>query len=508
MLQGFSFGFCLDFQGPRLNHRCTNLLSAGQNPVMVESKLFKEVSLGRMKGPFDLPPFSPSFNVSPIGLFPKKTPGDFRLIHHLSHPPMNSVNSFIPQALSTVQYASIADAISSIRRCGRGCFMAKSDVKSAFRLIPIHPVDYPLLGFSWKGKFYYDRCLPMGASSSCAIFEKVSTALEWVVRCQLPDCFVHHVLDDFIFISSNEDACRSGLRLFQTLCAYLGVPLAEEKTAGPTQVMTFLGIELDTLLMESRLPHDKLMSCQQIISCSLGKRSLLLRSLQSIIGVLNFACSVVVPGRAFLRRLIQLLVGKHHPRRHIRLSRGSKLDLQMWNSFLSHFNGKSFFLDYKWLASSSLKLYTDASGSHGYGAVFGRAWFYGEWPPCWKAYSIAFLELYPIVLAVETWAMNFSNRCILFFTDNEAIVSVINKQSAKDEKIMFLVRRLVLNCLKFNIVFQAKHIPGVTNTLADLLSRLKVEQFKDLTGNGMDPLPTPVAGPPAEMMWCEEETNY
>ncbi|CAH3131897.1 unnamed protein product [Pocillopora meandrina] len=60
--------------------------------------------------------------------------------------------------------------------------MAKTDVKSAFRIIPIQPADYSLLGtcLKWENLYYFDRTLPMGLTSSCAIFEAVSTALEWI----------------------------------------------------------------------------------------------------------------------------------------------------------------------------------------------------------------------------------------------------------------------------------------------------------------------------------------
>ena len=49
--------------------------------------------------------------------------------------------------------------------------MAKMDIEDGFRNIPVHPCDYHLLGFQWEGQFYYDKCLPLGASSSCKIFE-------------------------------------------------------------------------------------------------------------------------------------------------------------------------------------------------------------------------------------------------------------------------------------------------------------------------------------------------
>ena len=51
-------------------------------------------------------------------------------------------------------------------------FLAKVDIESAFRIIPVSPLDSPLLGFQWDGKYYMDAVLPMGCSSSCAIFEE------------------------------------------------------------------------------------------------------------------------------------------------------------------------------------------------------------------------------------------------------------------------------------------------------------------------------------------------
>ena len=66
-------------------------------------------------------------------------------------------------------------------------------------------------------------------------------------------------------------------------------------------------------------------------------------------------------------------------------------------------------------------------------------------------------------------------RSIVFFTDNEALVHVINKQSCKDKSLMFFVRKLVLICLNHNALFNAKRIPGTYNHLAHLLSRFQVQ---------------------------------
>ena len=75
------------------------------------------------------------------------------------------------------------------------------------------------------------------------------------------------------------------------------------------------------------------------------------------------------------------------------------------------------------------------------------------------------------------------NHCIVFFSDNHAVVDVINKQTSRESKVMVLVRRLVLNCLKYNILLKSKHIPGILNQECDLLSCLQVDKFKLLAGS-------------------------
>ena len=69
---------------------------------------------------------------------------------------------------------------------------------------------------------------------------------------------------------------------------------------------------------------------QDLISRFLRRRKVTLREIQSLTGLLNFACTVIVPGRAFLRRLIDLTMGILHPHFLIRLSREVKEDLKVW----------------------------------------------------------------------------------------------------------------------------------------------------------------------------------
>lgn len=495
LIDGFISGFHLQFQGKRGFQNCQNLKSALDDPNNVQKKIDKEIKLKRILGPFKEKPF-PHLKLSPLGLVPKKKPNEFRLIHHLSYPrnDSNSVNAGIPREYSTVHYATIDDAIARLKICGRGAFMAKTDIESAYRIVPVHPDDHELLGFSWDGQYYFDTCLPMGCSSACQIFETFSTALEWMALNKLGCSHVVHILDDFLFLEVSQTRASRALNKFLDACTTIGIPISDEKTIFPTQEIEFLGIVLDSTKFEARLPPDKQAKCTRLLHQFLLKEKCSLRELQSLIGLLNFACIVVPPGRPFLRRLINLTIGASQPYHHIRITSDVKEDLKMWLAFLESFNGRSFFLQDKFLSSDTLQLFTDAASTVGFGAVYGNKWFNGSFLDNWKNFHISILEFYPILLAVRVWGSLWKNHSILFFTDNEALVSVINKQTSKDNILLTMVRWLVLQCLRNNILFKAKHIPGKKNVLADSLSRLQMSRFRDLAPSAqVDPSPIPVA---------------
>ena len=271
-----------------------------------------------------------------------------------------------------------------------------------------------------------------------------------------------------------------------------GVPIAPDKTVRPFTTLTFAGIELDSIKYEARLPPEKIEKCIETIQAFLKRKKVRLQELQSLIGLLNFATTVITPWRAFLRRFYDLTQGVTNPHHFIRLSSEAKSDLRVWLTFLTSFNGVYFFRNEIWENSVKLKLFTDAAGSLGFGAIFGNAWCYGRWPDEWLHRNIAILEFFPIVLSLCLWGDKMRNHSILFFTDNEALVHVINKQSCHDKVLMVFVRKLVLVCLEYNILFKAKHIPGTQNILADSLSRLQVQTFKQLAPSEMNPFPTDI----------------
>lgn len=222
--------------------------------------------------------------------------------------------------------------------------------------------------------------LPMGASSSCQIFEKLSTALQWVMLNKLEAGGMSHMLDDFFFIGPPQsDKCKNDLINFLALCGRINIPISEKKTFWPVTSITIYGIEVDSIAMMSRLPLDKLDKCRTLVYQFSRHKKVTLQELQSLIGVLNFACLLVVPGRAFLRRLIDLTIGVNKPNYRIKSNNEVRADLAMWLDFLQNFNGKSVLLPEERESSDLTRLFTDASGLLGFAAVFGSKWFADEW---------------------------------------------------------------------------------------------------------------------------------
>ena len=151
--------------GPHTSKESRNLPSASRNSDTILSNLAKEVELGRTAGPFDnTPPPFPNFQVSPIGLVPKKQPGQFRTIFHFSYPKTGcSINSSISKEDYSLQYTTIDNAIHAIQALGKG-----TDIQPAFRLFPVHAEDWELLGIKWEDKYYYDK-VPFGLRSAPSI---------------------------------------------------------------------------------------------------------------------------------------------------------------------------------------------------------------------------------------------------------------------------------------------------------------------------------------------------
>ena len=152
--------------------------------------------------------------------------------------------------------------------------MTKTDIQSAFRIIPVHPQDWELLGMSWQGRYYFDKVLPFGLHSAPFLFNQLSDALEWLVNHHLNIHSVIHILDDFFLVQPPPAShCATALCQVLTLFEELNIPIAPKKTFSPSTTLEFMGITLDSVLMQARLPGDKLLKARAMLSSWSHKRS-------------------------------------------------------------------------------------------------------------------------------------------------------------------------------------------------------------------------------------------
>ena len=257
--------------------------------------------------------------------------------------------------------------------------------------------DFDQLGFCFNNKYYFDKALLFRCSISCATFEKFATFLEFAVHRRSPVGRLLHHLDDFLFGGKrNTHDCQIIMGHFQTCMYELGVPIAGEKTEGPKTVLCFLGLELDSDEMVVRVPMAKVHEIIQKIEAVLSKRKATLKTIQSLIGVLQFACRAIIPDRPFCRRLINATCGVSSPYHHIRV--------KMWLSFFKQYNGTSVFHDRFWISSANAELYSDSAGCIGFGIYFAGKWSYATWPETWQESGltgdITVLELLPILVSL------------------------------------------------------------------------------------------------------------
>lgn len=373
-------------------------------------------------------------------------------------------------------------AIKLIKLAGPGAWLSKADITDAFKIVPVHPSQWHLLGMKWENRFYFAVRLPFGSRSSLSIFNRVSEALCWILLNRVRVPALLHLLDDFLLVDPPPDASGSSLRSLKILFCGLGVPLSDEKTLGPATRLEFLGVMLDTVEMKASLPVEKLERACSMARSLVASSVMTKRQVLSLLGHLNFSMRVIPQGRSFISRLLVLASSVSGLLDHVRLDDGCRSDLSFWLQLLEGWNGVSFFYDNVVRSSDSLRFFTDAAPSVGFGGFYQEQWFASSWPHDFAApgASSALYEIYPVAVACYLWGQSWRRKRIAVLCDNQAVVSIINKGRSHCPLIMSFMRRITWLSVTHNFILTARHVPGHDNVIADSLSRFNFQVFWDL----------------------------
>ena len=241
-----------------------------------------------------------------------------------------------------------------------------------------------------------------------------------------------HYLDDFFAVLSPFNNALAYTQQFDHLCVQLGFSVNHSKDILST-IADFLGIEFDSILIQARLPPDKLARARNTAKTLLNRATVSHQKLESAVGFLSFTAKIVIPGRAFLRRLFNALrrpAAVHH------ITSNMKADLRWWQSFLDQWDGLKLLrhLD----SRPTWHIWTDASGRH------GMEGYIREHPsqPALEAFSvhlatrhrrkdIQFKEIKTVHQAIQLWLARLRGSKLILYCDNDAYVHGLQKLSIR-----------------------------------------------------------------------------
>jgi hypothetical protein len=334
---------------------------------------------------------------------------------------------------------------------------------------------------------YLDGYLQFGMMNACEVFNRIGCAIVRMMMRRGHKCFVVYV-DDFIIICDTEAMAWYVYWTLRLLLRKLGFQVNSKphKCVPPCQVLEFLGIELDSVLMQARLSQSKLQATLTLVCQALSLSSITRMNLDTLNGKLNWVCKVVYGGRTFLRRLIdaQWSVARLH--HHVRISSSVRSDLQWWLEFLPQFNGQTELIPSR--PCSVHEFSTDASSSYGYGAfvqggyfsltfVQARALFADASDP---SAPIHIHELYAVLLVCRLYSAALRGQHIRIYIANSIIVAAVNTGTAKGQtgtSMMQYLREMFWLSARHNFRLTTEYIPSRANTLSDSLSRGDFDTF-------------------------------
>ncbi len=259
-------------------------------------------------GPFNEPPLL-YFLSLPQGAITHKHHNKIHHMFHLSWPHGLSINNGIPDSEASTVYDMFRKAINDLIASGAGSLMVKLYLEQAFHQIPVCPEDWHLLGFTWAGKFYYNLVVCFGLCSAPYIFNLFAEALHWIIQHHIP-AHIQHYLNDFLGIFSPEhshDMVQNALAWMLALGRQLSLQFQPSKIDGPSTLIQYLGILLDSIKMEAHLPDTKLAFLHELLYTWKLWHTCSLHDLNELTGYLQFCSQVILTFRTFIRLCMTFL---------------------------------------------------------------------------------------------------------------------------------------------------------------------------------------------------------
>ena len=442
----------------------------------IDKYIEDEVNRDRIVGPYSTNPFGGMMVISPLNSREKKETTERRIILDLTYPGRESVNVGIPKdeylgEKIELKYPTVDDFGRMVRKYGMGCHMFKRDLKKAYRQIPIDPRDIPKLAYRWKGKIYMDRVLSMGLRSAAYICQRVTESVIHMFRNEGYEGIVY--LDDFAGVDS-PSRCEEAFERLGELLEVLGLEESKGKADAPNTKMMFLGILFDSETMSMCIAEDRIQEVRGELERWEDKTTASRKEVQSLVGKVSFMAKCVRPGRVFIARMLETL--KSCPEKGQKeLDKEFIKDVVWWKLVMPRFNGVRL-IPGRWSEEDEI-LSVDACLT-GAGGKCEDEMFHVEFPEriLRDTKDINQRELATIMVALKLWGEKLQNKRLKILCDNKASVDVMKSGRAKNAYMQKCLREIVFITATKEIEVFPRHIEGVNNRDADLLSRWHLDK--------------------------------
>jgi hypothetical protein len=398
--------------------------------------------------------------VSPIKCVPKKN-NKLRLITDLRF-----VNSFIQppkfqlDGVNTVaEYVEANDKFISL------------DLKDGFFHIPVHADYWKYLGFSFENEYYVWCVLPFGLCCSPYYFHKVLRPVITFIRSQNIRCSIY--VDDCLVAAPDLYICDHRDFVIDTF-EDLGFTVNYNKSClTPCTTISYIGYIIESQSSDGRpwlsMTHAKVTKLKKDISRCLAVGYIGARQLAKIAGQAISMSRAILPGKLKLRSLYALLGSKKSWSDTLNLTVDCAKDLRWWLNHIDSWNGSPLRLP-----PVDTQIWTDASGS-GWGCVLNNSFASGTWDPWAYSQHINYKELLTVLLALRSFGDRVRGQHLQVLTDSVTAAAYINNMGGPIQNLSELSEVIWTEVLAKNLIISCKHIRGVTNTTADMLSRLSTQ---------------------------------
>lgn len=491
LLDGILYGFPIVDENVDITlYDCKNYKSALEGPAFdfIDELFYKEIAENKIVHATEHP-----VCIHAIGAVPKGT-DKFRPITDCRRPIGFSVNNFMKTTWKEFSYESV-DNVTAV--LNQGDYLCTVDIASAYRSVAIRPEHWKYMGLRWEiggyNHLFNDTRLCFGQKCAPYIF---SSLTNFVVDCMRSRGYSRTFcyLDDFIILENSYDSCQKSQLVLISLLGDLGFSVNWSKCSSPSKKCTYLGIEIDSDVMQIALPGKKMEKLHSELKFFENKARATKKQIQRLTGILCHCAKVIRGARIFSRRVVDLLKGLPEKNVRITLTDGFLSDMTWWRKFSSTFNGVSFIIHD---SEKCPTIFSDASFT-GYSVVSDQDWIAGffntdKLPPdilrCnpfhlhWVnicvsnefCKNINVLEIIPILLAVNRFGERWANSVVTWYSDNLQVVHSVNKGSSTNAFCMEVLRYVFWVSVVYNFHLKCKHVPGSENKLADRLSRVNYE---------------------------------